>query len=516
MNARPTVTLTKRSARNGSCCVMLFAGWLSAIFLSPGPLVADDWPQFRGPNSSGISTATAPLPVKFSATENVRWSAAVGDGVGGAAVVDGRVFVSGMTGPEQVSLFAFDATTGNKLWQRDWPTGKMPEVHQTNSHASSTPAADGERVYFYFSSLGLLAVDSHTGRDVWKRTLPTPFFVFKWGAGMSPVLYGDLVIFCQDDDLNPALYAFDRATGKEVWKDDRLDMAVNYSHPVVNRVDARDEIVVAGTGLLIGYDPATGKRRWHAKTLLRNIKTTPVCRDGVIYVSLQSSGIANQWLVAVDQADTGNRDGKVDKAEIRAYVGAAGVPEEFLRRTFDRGDANGDGQLEGPELDAAFLHPDNFAGVTFTTLGDSAAEEYILAVRGGGQGDVSETHLVWKHRTKHTDHVVSPLVNDGRMLLVKSGGIRTVFETKDGSPLGGPKRVANATSYFASPVTGDGKIYLAGENGLVVVLRDDADYEELAVNDVGDNVVATPAIAGGALFIRTRSKLLCIADNAAK
>ena len=76
--------------------------------------------------------------------------------------------------------------------------------------------------------------------------------------------------------------------------------------------------------------------------------------------------------------------------------------------------------------------------------------------------------------------------------------------------------MANATSYFASPVTGDGKIYLAGENGLVVVLRDDADYEELAVNDVGDNVVATPAIAGGALFIRTRGKLLCIADGGAK
>lgn len=172
--------------------------------------------------------------------------------------------------------------------------------------------------------------------------------------------------------------------------------------------------------------------------------------------------------------------------------------------------------MEGPELDAAFLHPDNFAGVTFTTLGDSAAEEYILAVRGGGQGDVSATHVVWKHRTKHTDHVVSPLVTDGRMLLIKSGGIRTVFETKGGSPLGGPKRVANATSYFASPVTGDGKIYLAGENGMVVVLRDDAGYEELAVNDVGDNIVATPAIAHGMLFIRTRGKLLCIADSAAK
>ena len=123
-------------------------------------------------------------------------------------------------------------------------------MHQTNSHASSTPVADAERVYFYFSSLGLLAVDARTGADVWQRPLPVPFFVFKWGAAMSPVLYRDKLLFCQDDDLSPALYAFDAATGRELWKDDRLDMAVNYSHPVINTVDGRDEIVVAGTGML--------------------------------------------------------------------------------------------------------------------------------------------------------------------------------------------------------------------------------------------------------------------------
>lgn len=327
---------------------------------------------------------------------------------------------------------------------------------------------------------------------------------------MSPVLYRDKLLFCQDDDLHPALYAFDRARGKLLWKDDRSDMAVNYSHPVINTVDGRDEIVVAGTGMLVGYDPQSGQRLWHAKTLLRNIKTTPVCVDGVVYLSVQSSGIANQWLAAVDQSDTGNKDGKLDKAEIRPYVGPSADLEQFFQRTFDRGDANGDGFLEGAELDAAFLFPGNFAGTSFKTLGDNAAEEFILAVRGGGRGDVTATHVLWKHKTKHTDHVVSPLVADGRMLLVKTGGITTVFDTATGRPLRTPKRVANATNYFASPVAGDGKIYLAGENGMIAVLRNSPDYEELAVNDVGDAIVATPAIADDALYVRTRNKLLCI------
>jgi outer membrane protein assembly factor BamB len=330
---------------------------------------------------------------------------------------------------------------------------------------------------------------------------------------MSPVLYRDLVLMCQDDDLFPGIYAFDKVSGHVQWKDDRLDMSVNYSHPVVCSAKGRDDIVVAGTGMLIGYDPKSGRRRWHARVLLRNTKTTPVAVDGVIYVSAQSGGIANQWIVSVDRAPTGNNDNKLDKAEIQAFVGTQPVPEAFFVKTFGRGDLNQYGVLEGRELDLAFMHPDNFAGVDFTVLGENAADQTILAVRGGGDGDVTHSHLLWKHKTKYTDHIVSPLVADERMLLIKEGGISTVFETKDGTPLRGPVRIGAGGSYFASPVLGDGKIYLAGENGTVVVLRNSASYEELARNDMAESILATPAIADGKLFIRTRTRLVCVATE---
>ena len=138
-----------------------------------------------------------------------------------------------MVDEETVGLFAFDADSGDEIWKRTWPVGDIGDTHKTNSHASTTPAADSDRVYFYFSTLGMITVDAATGKDVWKKDLPEPYFVFKWGAGMSPVLYKDLLLFCQDDDLNPAIYAFDKRTGDLKWKDDRNDMAVNYSHPVV-------------------------------------------------------------------------------------------------------------------------------------------------------------------------------------------------------------------------------------------------------------------------------------------
>ena len=247
-----------------------------------------------------------------------------------------------------------------------------------------------------------------------------------------------------------------------------------------------------------------------SRTLLRNIKTTPVSIDGVIYISLQSSGIANQWLATADRSDTGNKDGKLSKAEMQAFVGEEKIPETFFKKTFDRGDLNKDGFLEGRELDLAFLNPDNFAGARFDV--ENPADEFILAIRGGGRGDVSESHLLWKHNTKYTDHIVSPLVVDGRMLLIKGGGIGTRFETDKGESLWGPKRIQNAGEYFASPVYGDGKIYVAGENGNVVVLENGPDLKILAKNDLGESVLGTPAIADGRLFFRTRTSLICVAN----
>ena len=481
---------------------------VSSLTLQSIALHAEDWAQFRGPNCSGVSTGEAPLPTEFSDTEGVQWSAELGDGIGCPVVAAGRVITSGMVDDTTVGLFAFDAATGKQLWQRTWPIGDVDEIHKTNSLAATTPAADDERVYFYFSTLGMLTVDAKTGDDVWKQELPVPYFVFKWGAGMSPVLYKDLLLFCQDDDLKPAFYAFDKRTGDLRWKDDRSDMAVNYSHPVICSTDSGDEIIVGGTGLLVGYDPKTGKRLWHARTLLRNIKTTPVCKNGVIYISLQSGGIANQWLASVDRAETGNSDDKLTKDEIQAFVGKRPVPESFYQKTFDKGDIDGDGDLEGQELDIAFLNSENFAGAAYDAKNPAA--EFIIAVRGGGRGDVTDTHVLWKHSTKHTDHIVSPIVVDDRMLLVKCGGIATCFDTSDGTSIFGPGRIRNEGDYFASPVYGDGKIYVASENGKIVVLRNADELDVLAVNDMGDSILGTPAIADGALFVRTRKSLMKI------
>ena len=298
-------------------------------------------------------------------------------------------------------------------------------------------------------------------------------------------------------------------------------MAVSYSHPVICETPDGPEVVVAGTGKLLGYDPATGKRKWAAELFCRNIKTTPVSHGGVVYVSVESYGMSYQWRAVADA----NGDGKITREEIRASrMDKKGeIPDAFWKK-FERGDLNGDGVLEGEEIDRAFLDPANQGGLlarevqargkTETDVkkfdDDLQKEASIQAVRGGGSGDVTKTHVLWKKVNKAPDHLVSPLVVDGRMLLVKGGGISSCFETSNGEPVWYRKRIGNEGTYLASPVSGDGKIYVAAENGHVVVLESGPDLKVLANNDMGEGIVGTPAIADGRLYVRTRTKLYCI------
>jgi outer membrane protein assembly factor BamB len=491
---------------------------------------AEDWPQYRGPNCTGVSHSSLPLPVTFSDTENVVWSRELGEGIASPTVVAGRVFSTAMLveqgGERSFVVYALDAATGDELWRRAFPAGPEPlaPIHEVNSYASATPAADGERVYVYFTRLGLAALDAGSGEIVWQFDVPEPFFIFDWGPGMSPVLHEDLLLFCQDDDLSPALYALDKRTGRLVWKDDRSDMAVCYSHPVICQTDSGPEIVVAGTGKVIGYDPATGKRKWAAALFCRNIKTTPAVQGDIAYLSVESYGISYQWRATADP----DGDGRITRDEIRASRKRPDdpIPDAFWRK-FDRGDSNGDGILEGDEIDRAFLDPSNQGGLLAAAVQERGGDETdvnkfddelqkeasIQAVRAGGTGDVTATHVLWKIVNKAPDHLVSPLLAEGRLFLIKRGALSSLFEASTGDAVWYRERIDGEGSYLASPVYGDGKVYVTGDKGDIVVLKLGDEPEVLACNEMGEQCVNCPAIADGRLFIRTRTRMFCVGEE---
>ena len=476
-----------------ACCRKVFPIPMIALVLLVLTAQAEDWPQFRGRNATGISHDSRNLPIEFSPTKNLRWQAELGEGISSPIVVAGRVFATALVAPEKLVVFCFDAATGVRLWRRDFDTGPLPVITPPNRHASSTPVADRQRVCVYFSTLGLLMLDAADGRLLWQRRLPQPYYQFDWGAAQSPVFYDNIVIFNQDDDLAPFLVAVDKVSGDVVWRTERPDMLAGYATPVFCQAHGRTDLVVAGTGMLKGYDPATGGERWTCNSLPRTIMSSPVVVNDVIFVSTDSYGDADRVLkLALLDFKDANKDGKLEKSEL----GPA------FTEKFNRGDVNTDGFLEGDEIDNAFQSPANMVGGGRT----------VQAVRGGGDGDVTKTHLVWRLDVPATSQVVSPLVVDGRLMLFKNGGIANGFSTTDGSVISKPWRIGNIGNYFASPVSGDGKIYLPGENGRVVVLRDGDKLETLAVNDLGEDCLATPAIADDHLYFRTLNKLYCF-DN---
>lgn len=469
--------------------------FLSLLLLSISLGKADDWPQFRGVNGSGVAEGTDPLPTEFSFEDKLLWKAELGDGIGSAVIANGLVFNTAIVEEKTFTVFCHDGKSGKAVWKKEFPTGELPRITPPNSHASSTPATDGERVYVYFSTLGIIALDAITGEEVWRHKLALPAFLMDWGSGWSPVIYKDKVIFAKDDDLNSYVTALDAKTGKEIWKTPRPDMLAGYALPVMCTANGRTDLVVAGSGKLKGYDPDTGKEIWTCNTLLRTVMTSPVVQDDHIFIAVQSYGDKSRTLkfALMQWLDT-NQDGKLARDE---------TPKEFHPR-FDESDKNKDGLIDEVEIETAFQHSDNMVGGGNT----------IQAVRGGGTGDVTKTHLVWNIDNKSPSNLASPLVFNGRVHVVKSGGISSCFDAESGEEVWGRTRIRNFGDYYASPVAADGKIYIAGRNGFVVVIDDTPELNILAKNDVGEEILATPSIADGRIYIRTRENIFCFSNEA--
>ncbi|REJ72869.1 MAG: serine/threonine protein kinase [Planctomycetota bacterium] len=465
----------------------------SAMLLLTGLARAEDWPQFRGPNASGVASESTSPPVEFSYEHNVKWSKELGPGVACPVIADGRTFITELSDEETFTVYGLDAASGEELWSTSFPAGELPAITSPNEHASSTPATDGERVFVHFSTIGLIALDAETGSLLWKYPLPMPFYLMGWGAANSPIVYEDMVIFNLDDDLAPYILAIDKESGELRWRTERPQMLGGYAVPVLCTANGRTDVVVAGSGQMIGYDPHSGEQLWHCDSLLRTIMTTPVVQDDRIYMSVQSYGDTARVLkfALLQWVDT-DQDGKLDKSEL----------DPAFHEKFDKGDADGDGYLVDEEIDDAFQAPTNRVG----------GGNIIQCIRGGGSGDVTETHMVWNLDHKAPSNISSPLAYDGRLFLVKKGGISAAFNLEDGSEVWDRKRINNLGNYYASPVAAGDKIYVAGENGYIVVLEAGPSVEVLSKNDVVDSVVATPAIADNRLYVRTYHSLYCFED----
>ena len=421
--------------------------FLLVIVLSSSSRAAENggelwWPQFRGPNSSGLGGGKP--PVHFGPGQNVQWKTAVGSGLSSPIIWAERVFLTEFDPANQkLATVCIDRRTGKTLWRRAVAVEKIEEVHQISSPAGPTPATDGERVYVYFGSYGLLCYDMD-GNLKWERKLPLP--ENPYGATASPIVAGEFLVF-NHQGKDAYLTGINRRDGRTVWRTDRSSFKFGWSTPVRWRHDGTDEILVLGGDFepnqrLMAYDLATGAERWWVAGLPPCGKSTPVIGGGLVFLA---------------------------------------APDIILEQAAEK---------RNPEKAAQFY---------------SRNKNTLMAVRPGSKGEVAPANIAWSER-KGVPGVPSPLYYNGHLYTFKDGGLVFCREADTGKLLY-DERLGTLGYYYSSPVAADNRIYIASAEGVVTVIDAGAKLNVLATNTLDGAILATPALVGGNIYVRTASHL---------
>ena len=226
---------------------------------------SQDWPAWRGPSGNNIAPAGSAVPTEFSPTKNVVWKTQIpGRGVSSPVVVGNKIFLT--TADEQAqsqSVICLSKENGQQLWQTQVHQGTFtPKMHKKNTHATPTPSWDGERLIGSFYNnykVWLSALDS-TGKILWQKDTGDYRDKYQFGYAPSPVLHGTNVIVSSEYPQG-FIAAFDRATGREVWRKDRGGNS-SYSTPIVAKVGSQELLVLTGNDKVTAYNPNNGSEVW--------------------------------------------------------------------------------------------------------------------------------------------------------------------------------------------------------------------------------------------------------------
>lgn len=458
-------------------------GLVAALFLMSLTIQAQNtpWPMFRGPEANPVGTH-AKLADRWSKTENVEWSQEIpGRGWSSPIVTGGKVYVTTVTTegkskqpqigteysneyvaelmkqklpmdqviakvterdielPKEVMLHYFlyrlDLKSGKVEWQKEFYKGQPPGGrHRKNSFVSETPVTDGKFIYVYVANLGLWAFDLK-GKQVWNTPLEANPIYLEFGTGSSPALADNLLVIVNDNEKQQYIAAFDKKTGKQVWRTNR-DIAKGqparsgWSTPYVWRNALRTEIVAIGPGEVISYD-LSGKELWRMSGMSGSPVPTPFAYDGLLHIN-----------------------------------GGRGRP--------------------------------------------------LFALKPGAKGDISlpkdktsNEFVVWSQPRSGT-YLPSSLAYNGAVYSLTETGILSRFDAKTGKQTYKTRIDPAATAFTTSPWAYNGKLFLLSEEGQTFVVDAGEEFKLLHVNALDDFTVATPALVGDRLLIRTEKRLYSI------
>jgi outer membrane protein assembly factor BamB len=462
------------------------AALCGVLLLLSLPVHAKDleWPQFRGPESNPVGTHPR-LAERWSKTENVEWALEIpGRGWSSPIVTGGRVYLTTVTTdgkskppqagteysneyvaelqkqglpmaeiikrvterdielPHEVNLhyllYCLNLKSGKVEWTKEFHAGHPPGGrHRKNSFVSETPVTDGKFIYVYVANLGLWAFDLK-GKQVWTTPLEANPIYLDFGTGSSPALADNLLVIVSDNEKQGYIAAFDKQTGKQVWRTNR-DLGPQgrrsaWVTPFVWHHPLRTEIVTVGPGAVISYDTA-GKELWRMSGMSGAPVPMPFAYDGLLYIN------------------------------------------------------GGRGAL-------------------------------LVAIRPGAAGDISLTkdetsnkYVVWSQARAGT-YLPSPVAFEGAVYSLTETGILTRFDAKTGKQTYKTRIDPTATAFTTSPWAYNGKLFCLSEEGQTYVVSTGEEFKLLHVNALDDFSLASPALVGDRLLLRTEHRLYSIRRKA--
>lgn len=424
---------------------------------------SSNWPQFRGPQASGVAEMRTSERWNIDGGENIRWQTAIPGLAHASPIIWGnRIYVATAVRPGQAALkvglygdidsandqdshqwrlLALDKASGKILWDRLGHEA-IPRVkrHTKASHCNSTPATDGRRIVAFFGSEGLFCFDMD-GKLAWKKDLgPMDSGYYQvpsaqWGFSSSPVIHDGRVVVLCDVQTNSFLAVFALDDGKELWRTPRKDVPT-WSTPAIAMAGNATQILVNGWHHSGAYDLTTGKEIWRLKGGGDIPVPTPIVAHGFAYFT----------------------SGHGRYRPMRAI----------------RLEAKGD-----------------------ITPADPGTTNAAIVWAQARQGTYMQTPIVVR------DHVYGCLDN----------GVLTCFDARTGAIDYNERLGDGGEGFTASPVSDERHLYFASEVGNVYVVPAVEKFSVVATNRLGETCMASPAISEGAIFFRTRSKLIAVGSK---
>ena len=408
---------------------------------------AENWPRFRGPTGQGISTETG-LPIHWNAESNVVWRTPIpGAGWSSPVVWDDRVFVTTATDNDTKCRVLCLDRSSDKVLRDKLVFDQVPlRKEGKNSYATPTPVTDGERVYAVFGD-GSIAALTLDGDVVW--TNRDVKFYSRHGLGASPIVYDGLLIMAYDGSnrvTTPGQYPNNTPEEKLGWQ------------------------IPWDGAFIIALDAKTGRRVWTGKRGLSRIAhvTPNIVREGGTTQLVSCAGDAIQGF-----------DPKTGERIWTVYSQGEGVVPSF---------AWGD-------------------GLVFTASGFEKTT--LRAVRTGGKGDVTATHVAWEQR-RGTPTQSSPLYVKPWLYTITEGGIAHCYKAESGEVVYAERVGGN---FCASPVYAEGRIYFLSEAGETTVIAAGPEFKILSRNPLNERCQASLAVSQGRLLIRTAKNLYCLGNK---